>query len=286
MQSVETSWAGSFDVYWIRTFFSTLQRAVRQGSGIAGSSAGRMDTSTPSCANSPGRMQGALGRQMCAGAVDSSIWPQMISSDKARLRGIGCGCEGIASPHTEKDLRDPAPRAQRPGQALPRSFFVLHDRTLVPPALGDRKGSEDKHESVPRPALGSRAKPGQQGRRTLQGQWARGGHGDSESHVRGHIVWTILLPFCLSLLRVVVRGCCCCFSLHISTSIPEASPLQPRNCTARRRWLSQSFAPLANLIAAVTYLSCPLPAGCNLPSSGIETLACAEARNRKAGRRR
>lgn len=62
----------------------------------------------------------------------------MVWSDKGMLRVIGCGCEGITSPHTEKDLHDPDPRAHgsgtRPGT---NSLFVFHyvvqDKTPAPP---------------------------------------------------------------------------------------------------------------------------------------------------------
>lgn len=148
--------------------------------------------------------------------------------------GVGVRVSPAPTPKKISMTRTPGPSDQARhsrGRSLSSTAGPLFPRPLV---TERQRGQARERAPYSARGQGDRAKPGQQGRRTLPGQWARGGHGDSESHVRGHIVWTILLLSCLSLLRVVVRRCCCCFSLFMSTSIPEPSPLQPRNlyCTS------------------------------------------------------
>lgn len=169
----------------------------------------------------PGNRQGVFGGKL------TTVLSLMVRSDKRILRVIGCGCEGIASPHTEKDLRDPDPRAQGPGtRPGTPEVLCLPRQDPCSPRLQVSEES-DRHESVPTSAR-EQAKPGQQGQRTLQGQWAQGGHNDSESHVLGQLFGRFLRPSCLFCAFLFVRRSCCCLSLYISISIPDPAPLQPR----------------------------------------------------------
>lgn len=143
---------------------------------------------------------------------------------------LGCGGEGIASPHTEKDLRGPDPRAQsgtRPG--TPEVILCLPTTgPLLPQAHGGREQSEDRHEAC-RLALGSKAKHQRRRRRTLQGQWARGGQGDSESHVLSGP--SSLGDFCclvVSCIVLLLADAVVVSSLYMSISIPDPALCTPQ----------------------------------------------------------
>lgn len=84
----------------------------------------------------------------------------MVWSDKGMLRVIGCGGEGIASPHTPKKISvtpTPGPRDQTRhsrGHSLSSTAGPL-----LPQAPTEREEKSDRHEAC-RPALGSRPSPG------------------------------------------------------------------------------------------------------------------------------
>lgn len=102
---------------------------------------------------------------MCLRRFQYSLYLSLIfpRQGKAACHWVWSGYEGIASPpHTEKDLRDPdprAPRAQGPDQALPRSFFVFPRQDPCSPRPLVRKTRARTGTRAWRPALGGQAKP-------------------------------------------------------------------------------------------------------------------------------
>lgn len=182
------------------------------------------------------------------------MFSPMVWFDKGMLRVIGCGCEGIASPHTEKDLHDPDPQGPRLRDQTRNEFALcLPRQDPCSPRLQVSEKS-DRHEACP-PALGSRPSPGSK----VDDPCRANGH-DVGMVILNLMLWgqvfgRLLLPFCLFCASSFVRRCCCCFSLYISISIPDPASLQPRERTATAgtrhcRWSPRLFAPLANLIAA------------------------------------